>query len=193
MKIIWHSFRMLLWMSILTGLLYPVLITLISAFILPDQSSGSLLIIDGKVRGSKLIAQKFSGDRYFWPRPSAVDYHPLPSGGSNLGPTSSELKKRVEERRKALIKGGNGDPLAIPADLIFASGSGLDPHISPEAAYFQVDRVAKARSMQSEKLREIVASLIEKPTLRLMGQARVNVLMLNHVLDELKEADEKHE
>ncbi|MFI5344114.1 MAG: potassium-transporting ATPase subunit KdpC [Chlamydiales bacterium] len=190
MKIIWQSLRMVLWMTLFIGLFYPVFITLISFYLFPDQSSGSLLIIDGKVRGSKLIAQKFTDDRYFWPRPSAVDYHPLPSGASNLGPISAELKKLVEERRKTLVKGGNADPLTVPADLIFASGSGLDPHISPEAAYFQIERIAKARSMPAEKLKEIVAASIEKPTLRVMGQARVNVLMLNHVLDE---ADEKHE
>jgi potassium-transporting ATPase KdpC subunit len=192
MKIIWQSLRMLLWMTLLTGLFYPVLITLIGVYLFPDQSTGSLLIIDGKVRGSKLIAQKFTGDRYFWPRPSAIDYHPLPSGASNLGPISAELKRLVEERRKALTKGGNDDPLAVPADLIFASGSGLDPHISPAAAYFQIDRIANARRMSVEKLKEIVALSIEKPTLGVMGQARVNVLILNYVLDKLNEADEKH-
>lgn len=193
MKMIWQSLRMLFWMTILTGLIYPILITLIGYFMFFDRSTGSLLTIDGNVRGSKLIAQKFTSDRYFWARPSAIDYNPLPSGGSNLGPISSKLKKQVEERRKKLsINSSNIDPLLIPADLLFASGSGLDPHITPEAAYFQVERIAKARSIPADAIRELIDLSIEKPTLRVMGRSRINVLILNQSLDAIKKVEEKH-
>ena len=158
MKIVWQSLRMLVWMIILTGLIYPAFITFTAYFIFHDQAMGTLLLIDGKPRGSKLIAQDFHSDRYFWPRPSAVNFNPLSSGGSNLGPTSSLLKQHVEERRQTLFSSttpnGRPDPLSIPPDLLFASGSGLDPHISPETCYYQLERIAKARSIKSQKLRE---------------------------------------
>lgn len=192
MKMIWQSLRMLLWMTVLTGLFYPGLILLIAYFAFPDLSTGSQLMIDGKSRGSKLIAQKFTGDKYFWPRPSADDYNTLPSSASNLGPISKELKKQVDDRRQSLAKSNHGEESSVPIDLLFTSGSGLDPHISPEAAYFQIDRIAKARSKDPKRVKELVDALIEKPTLRVMGSPRVNVLMLNYELDQISKAEEKH-
>lgn len=192
MKVVWESLRMLLWMTILTGLLYPVLITGIAKVFFNDAASGSILEIDNKPRGSKLIAQKFTSDRYFWPRPSTVDYNALSSGGSNLGPTSAELKKQVDERRQSLAKKSGVDPAKVPDELLFASGSGLDPHITLEAAYFQLDRVAKARSMDPETIRKAIDHLTETQPLRLLGKTRINVLMLNQYLDQINQAKNKH-
>lgn len=189
-KMIWQSLRLLVWMTILTGLIYPVLITFIAYFVFHDQATGSLLYVDGKPRGSRLISQKFSSDRYFWPRPSAVDFNSFSSGGSNLGPISNDLKQQVENRSLLLSKNNGFDP--IPLDLLFASGSGLDPHISPEAAYYQLNRVANARSIKPEKMRDWIDSFIEKPTLRVMGTRRINVLLLNQFLDANSKVEEKH-
>jgi K+-transporting ATPase ATPase C chain len=180
-------------MIFLTGIIYPSLITLTAKFIFPEHAAGSLLLIDGKPRGSTLIAQNFNGDKYFWPRPSAINFDPLSSGGSNLGPISKLLKEQVENRSQSLSKNHAVDSLSIPSDLLFASGSGLDPHISPHAAYFQIDRIAKARSLSAQKLREWTDAFIEKPTLRLMGSPRVNVLMLNQFLDANTPIENQHE
>lgn len=192
MKIVWESLRMLVWMVILTGLLYPILITAIAYLFFPEQSTGNILVIDGQKRGATLIAQKFTSDRYFWPRPSAVDYNPLPSGGSNLGPTSALLKKIVDERREDFAKKNGVDPDKVPSEMLFASGSGLDPHISFEAAYFQIDRVAKARSMSREAIKAAVDSVTESANFRILGTRRINVLMLNHALDQMKKTDGTH-
>ena len=131
--------RMFMWMLFLTGIAYPLCVTLISYVAMRHKAQGSLLTFEGRVIGSSLIAQKFESSQYFWPRPSAIDYQPLPSGGSNLGPTSRELKKEVEMRRSRYTS------KQVPSELLFASASGIDPHISPEAAYFQSSRVANAR------------------------------------------------
>ena len=176
--------------TILTGLVYPLFITLIGQLVFPGQSNGSMMTNSGRAVGSTLIAQKFDQDKYFWPRPSSQDYNPMPSGGSNLSPTSKQLQDTVEARKQALLK---ADPTKtaeeIPADLIYASGSGLDPHISPAAAVFQVDRIVKARQFDSAKKDEII-KLIEKLTegrdLGVFGEPRVNVLKLNAELDSLR-------
>ena len=180
MKTIWTSLRCLLVMTVLTGAGYTLLMTGAGRLLYPDRTRGSLVIKDGKVIGSALIAQNFTGPRYFHPRPSAVDYNPLPSGGSNLGPTSLDLKTAVEKRRALLSGGGVTDK--IPADLLFASGSGLDPHISPEAARFQAGRVAKARGMDAERgraLDRLIVEMTEGRTFGILGEPRVNVLILN--------------
>lgn len=190
---IWQSIRMLIWMTILTGLLYPVLITSISQFAFPEQARGSLLFIDDQPRGSILIAQPFKHPQYFWPRPSAIDFNPLLSGGSQLGPTSRQLKELVEKRRRFLLSASQKDSHSIPPDLLFASASGLDPHISPQAAYFQMERVAAARSISVEQLQTWVENFMEKPTLRVLGTYRINVLKLNHYLDIQSFEDKKHE
>lgn len=182
----WRCFRLFLWLTVLTGVLYPLLITFIAYFTMHPQSTGSIIIHKDKAIGSKLIAQKFSSDKYFWPRPSAVDYNPLPSGGSNLGPISLDLKKAVD-MRTAVIKKAHPDASIekIPAELLFASGSGLDPHISPETAFFQIDRIAKASKMDEEALKQLVNKMTDRRQLGFLGTKCVNVLMLNIALDEL--------
>jgi potassium-transporting ATPase KdpC subunit len=184
----WHCLRLYIWMAILTGILYPLLITIIALFSMHPQATGSIISRKGKAVGSQLIAQKFTKDKYFWPRPSAVDYNPLPSGGSNLGPISAELKKNVDERAVIISKThANVARNKIPSELLFASGSGLDPHISPEAALFQVERVAKARKMEASVIKKLIHKMTEKRLLGFLGQNCVNVLSLNIALDELNE------
>jgi K+-transporting ATPase ATPase C chain len=183
------SLRILLVMIILTGISYPLFITGVSQLIFPANANGSLLIKDGKIAGSELIGQKFDSSIYFWSRPSAIDYNPVPSGASNLGPTSDILNKKVVERRilfatKNLIT----NKTVIPKEMIFASGSGLDPHISPEAALLQVNRITKARNLDDLHKNQLIAlvnSLIEHPQFALLGESRINVLQLNLITDSL--------
>lgn len=171
------ALKLFLFMTILTGLVYPLLITLIVQVAIPFQANGSLIRQGDRVVGSKLIAQNFQKEAYFWPRPSAIDYDPLkPSGGSNYGPTSKKLKEVIVERMKRYP---GAVPSAIPSELLYASGSGLDPHISVKTAYYQADRVARARSLQNPaKLKELIDSLAEG-----FGKQYVNVLLLNQALD----------
>jgi len=181
-------------LSVITGLAYPALITGLSKVIFPKPAAGSLIQAGGNVIGSELIGQAFTAPRDFWGRPSAtVDANgkPLPynaanSGGSNLAPSNPDLKKAVEERIAALRA---ADPEAtgpVPVDLVTTSASGLDPHISPAAAAFQVHRVAKARGLDEAKVRDLVAAHTEGPQWGVLGEARVNVLMLNLALDQLR-------
>jgi len=176
-------------MTILTGIFYPLFITGVSQLIFPANANGSLLIKDCKIAGSEWIGQKFDSNIYFWSRPSAIDYNPIPSGASNLGPSSDKLKKQVAERRVLFTeKNLLTDTTAIPSEMIFASGSGLDPHISPEAALLQVNRIAKARNLddlQKKQLIALVNSLIEHPQFALLGESRINVLRLNLKTDSL--------
>ncbi len=176
---------MFLWLSLLTGVIYPVLITIAVQFSMKERADGSLIRSRNKIIGAKLIGQKFSTDKYFWGRPSAVDYNPLPSGGSNLGPTSKELEKLVAHRKSAFTS----TTTPIPSDLLFASGSGLDPHISSTAAHFQVDRIIKARGLKEpEQINTLTKMILENTTpsyLRIFGKPCVNVLMLNIALDEV--------
>lgn len=174
-------------LTLLLGGIYPAVVTVAAGFLFPRQAGGSLVTDgNGRVIGSLLIGQPFSGEKYFWPRPSATGdfpYNPLLSGGSNLGPTNPALIRRVEERVGQLRRSGiAGD---IPADLVFASASGLDPHISPEAARLQIARVAEARGMKAEELEKIVASHTEKRQAGVLGAPRVNVLALNLALDKV--------
>ena len=169
--------------TVIFGLGYPLGVTLLSQGIFPNQANGSLIVKDGKVVGSRLIAQAFTGDQYFHPRPSAAGngYDPTSSGGSNLAPTNQALVMRVQQDVAKLQKENPG--ASIPADLATASGSGLDPDISPAAAEFQIPRVAKARAMKTDDLRRIVARHTQPRQLRLLGEPRVNVLELNLDLD----------
>jgi K+-transporting ATPase ATPase C chain len=185
MKTLLTALKFIMLMTVLTGIAYPLLITGIGRLFFARQAEGSLIIDGGKVLGSELIAQKSTDPRYFWPRPSAVDYNPLPSGGSNSGPTSAALRDSVVARRARFLA---ADGAPIPADLLSASGSGLDPHISPEAAHYQFERVAFARQLDKAQ-RTALLSLIDKYTETLtfgiLGQSRVNVLRLNLALDSL--------
>jgi potassium-transporting ATPase KdpC subunit len=189
-KQILTSLKMFLVMTILTGVLYPVLMTVIAQLVFPNKSNGSMIEKNGKIIGSELIAQKFQSDKYFWCRPSAIDYNPLPSGASNLGPTSKALKDSVEKRRKRFIEQNFLPPnTTVPTEMLFASGSGIDPHISPDAAFLQVDRIAQARGFDEQKkalLKTLVRNHIEALQFGFLGETRVNVLRLNLVLDAMK-------
>jgi K+-transporting ATPase ATPase C chain len=176
--------------TIVTGLIYPLFITLVGQLVFPGQSNGSMMTSNGRIVGSTLISQRFDHDKYFWPRPSSQDYNPLPSGGSNLSATSKQLQDAVAARKQVLLK---ADPTKtaeeIPADLISASGSGLDPHISPAAALFQVDRLVAARGLDSAKkdaIIKLIGRLTEGRDLGVFGEPRVNVLRLNAELDNIR-------
>ncbi len=170
----------------MTGLIYPLVITGIAQVAFRNQANGSLLVRDGTVVGSELIAQQFTGDKYFWPRPSAGSYATVPSGASNLGPTSQALQSNVTANATAFRTGNKlAADAPVPADMVFTSASGLDPHISPEAARLQVTRVAAARSMGADQIKTLVEKFVEQPQWGIFGEARVNVLRLNLALDEL--------
>jgi K+-transporting ATPase ATPase C chain len=187
---------MIVVMTILTGLIYPLAVTGIAESLFPDQARGSLLEANGKIVGSALIGQSFTDDKYFHGRPSATTdtdpndatktvpapYNAASSGGSNLGPTSKALVERAKDDAAKLALPA-GTP--IPADLVTTSGSGLDPHISPAAAALQVARVAQARNRPAAEIERLVAAATEDRTLGLLGEPRVNVLRLNLALDTL--------
>jgi K+-transporting ATPase ATPase C chain len=180
------SIRALLVLTVLTGVAYPLLVTGIAQLAFHDQAQGSLIEKDGKAVGSKLIAQPFSDPKHFWSRASGTSPKPYDggsSGATNQGPTNPALKDAVADRIKALREADPGNTKAVPIDLVTASGSGLDPHISPAAAEYQVERIARARSLPPDTVRALVAKYTEGRTLGLLGEPRVNVLQLNLALD----------
>ena len=186
MKLLIQSILLTIVFTVITGILYPLVITGISQVAFHDQANGSLLMRDGKVVGSALLAQQFTGDKYFWPRPSAGSYATVPSGASNLGPTSQTLQNNVATNAAAFRTGNKlAADAPVPADMVFTSASGLDPHISPEAARLQVARVAAARSMAVDPVNTLVEKFVEPPQWGIFGEARVNVLRLNLALDEM--------
>jgi K+-transporting ATPase ATPase C chain len=175
--------------SVLTGLVYPLFITGVVQVAMPERASGSLIVVDGKVVGSELIGQMFIDPGYFHGRPSAVGYSANSSGASNLGPSSTKLMEQVSQRVAEVRSENNLPPdTSVPADLVLASGSGLDPHISPDAALIQVKRVAKARGLPEEDVTALVQSRIEPAQFGVLVQNRVNVLKLNMALDEMTKA-----
>jgi K+-transporting ATPase ATPase C chain len=189
MKTFVQSFMMLLGLTILTGVIYPLAVTAAGNIFYKDRVHGQIVRNQDQPVASRLIAQKITSLKYFWPRPSAADYNAAASAASNLGPTSADLKKLYDERKKSLMAAhpDDGEP---PQDLLFASGSGLDPEISPAAAFYQLNRVAKARNLnpeQSARLKTLVESLVQKPTLGFLGDSRLNVMDLNLALDSMKE------
>jgi len=171
--------RMLLALSVLTGILYPLLVTALAQICFPEQANGSLIVEGDVVRGSHLVGQAFDDPKFFWGRPSATTppYNASASSGSNLGPTNPALAGRIASLRTTL-----GGGARIPVDLLTSSGSGLDPHISPAAALFQVERVATARGMPIEDLRDLVEQHVEGRPWGFLGEPRVNVLELNLAL-----------
>ena len=178
-------------MTLLTGIIYPLLMTGIAQISFPTKANGSLIMKDGMIIGSELIGQKFDSSIYFWSRPSAIGYNPIPSGASNYGPTSDTLRKLVEARRVRFVQANSiVDILSIPKEMVFASGSGLDPHISPESALLQAERICNARKFdnnQKEKLLNKINEITERPQYYLLGEERINVLLLNLELDKLDE------
>lgn len=176
---------LLLW-TVITGVAYPLLVTAIAQIGFPDQANGSLLVKDGKPLGSALIGQPFDNPKYFWGRPSATTPFPYNAGsssGSNLSPTNVDLVKAVRARVEALRAADPGNTAPVPVDLVTASASGLDPHISPAAALYQVRRVARARGLAEDAVRRLVDQHTESRQLGLLGESRVNVLTLNLTLD----------
>jgi K+-transporting ATPase ATPase C chain len=187
MKDIKPAILLFLAFTVICGGIYPAVVTGIAQALFPRQAMGSFITDrSGREIGSRLIGQPFSDARYFWPRPSATSdfgYNPMVSGGSNAGPTNPDYLKTVGDRVKALRDTGVTVP--VPADLVQASASGLDPHISPDSARLQVPRVAKARGMKEEDLTKLVAHAIDDRQFGILGEPRVNVLVLNLNLDKL--------
>lgn len=175
--------------TVLVGLVYPGVVTLCGQVLFPKQANGSLIKVHGKVVGSELIGQTFDDPQYFWGRPSATSpqaYNAASSGGSNLGPTNPALMDAVKGRVEALRKADPENTAPVPMDLVTASGSGLDPDISPAAAYYQASRVAKVRKLELKTVQDLIDKHIEGRWLGFIGDPRVNVLKLNLDLDGLK-------
>jgi K+-transporting ATPase ATPase C chain len=174
-------------LSAVTGVAYPAIVTAIAQVVFPHRANGSLIVKEGKAVGSALIGQPFDDPKYFWDRPSATSpfqYNAGASSGSNLGSTNPALTKAVQERVDALRAADPGNTALVPVDLVTASASGLDPHISPAAALYQVGRVARARKMDESAVRRLVEQNTEGRQFGFLGEPRVNVLALNLALDD---------
>ena len=189
MKTISTAFRIFLILTLLTGIAYPLVVTGITQLAFPSKANGSLLVRQNRVIGSELIGQTFDSAAYFTSRPSAIAYQTLPSGGSNLGLTSSKLKAQVAARKlQFLVSNGLDEKTVVPSEMLFASASGLDPHISPRSARMQVNRISGARQLnavQKRKLLQLIEQHTEKPQFYCLGENRVNVLLLNLHMDDV--------
>ena len=187
MDILRPALSVFAFLTLITGVVYPLAVTSIAAVVFPKQASGSLIERGGKIVGSALIGQPFSDARYFWSRPSATSppYNAGASSGSNLGPLNLALADAVKTRVAALKAADPTETAAPPIDLVTASGSGLDPHISPAAAAYQVARVARTRGLSTEQVQQLVDAATEGRELGVLGEPRVNVLLLNLALDDL--------
>jgi potassium-transporting ATPase KdpC subunit len=187
MKLFIQSVRQTILWTIIAGVAYPLVMTGISQLLFHKQANGSLIERNGQIVGSALIAQQFTGDKYFWPRPSAGSYATVPSGASNYGPTSQALQSNVTANAAAFRTGNKlAADAPVPADMVFTSASGLDPHISPEAARLQVARIAAARGLPEDQVKALVETFVEAPQWGIFGEPRVNVLELNVALDDLQ-------
>lgn len=176
-------------LTVITGVLYPAVVTLVARVFFAEEASGSVIERDGRAVGSRLLGQPFTGPNYFWSRPSATapqPYNGAASSGSNQGPTNPALEAAVRGRIAALRSADPGNTRPVPVDLVTASGSGLDPHISPAAAEYQVARVARARGLGEAEVRKLVQDATEGRTFGVLGEPRVNVLQLNLALDALR-------
>jgi K+-transporting ATPase ATPase C chain len=176
-------------LTVITGLIYPLVVAGVAQVLFPRQANGSLIVKNGQAIGSELIGQPFDDPKYFWGRPSATSpfpYNAAASSGSNLGPTNPALTDAVKARLDALKAADPANTQAVPVDLVTSSASGLDPHISPAAAAYQVTRVARARGLDESAVRQLVAQYTEGRDLGVLGEPRVNVLELNLALDALK-------
>jgi K+-transporting ATPase ATPase C chain len=189
MKTISTALRIFLILTLLTGIIYPLAVTGITQLAFPFKANGSLIVSKHQILGSQLIGQSFDSTAYFFSRPSAIDYKTIPSGGSNLGMTSNKLKIQVAGRKTQFLSfNGLSSNTIVPSEMLFASASGLDPHISPEAALLQVNRIVEARQLDSTKkqmLLQLIEQHTEKPQFYFLGEKRVNVLLLNLSLDEV--------
>ena len=183
-KLIYQSVLMTVITTVLLGIVYPLAVTGVAQLLFPDKANGQLISRNGVAIGSRILAQPFASERYFHPRPSAAGngYDATSSGGTNLGPTNKKLVDRVAQDVATLKAENPNTP--VPVDLVTYSGSGLDPHISPAAALFQVPRVARARGMSENAVRELIESHVEGRQFGLFGEPRVNVLELNLALDQ---------
>lgn len=183
------AITLLILMTAITGVGYPLVVTGVATVLFPGQAAGSLIVKDRKPLGSHLIGQPFSDPKYFWSRPSATSpqpYNGLSSGGSNLGPLNPALTDAVKARIAALQAADPTNHAPIPADLVTASGSGLDPDISPAAAYYQADRIARIRHLSPDRVRALISAHTRGRLLGVIGEPRVNVLELNLALDTMK-------
>lgn len=191
MKYFMTALRFKIFMIILLGLVYPFAMTGISQVLFSDNANGNFISRGGQIVGAKLIGQNFEKPEYFWSRPSAIGYNPSPSGGSNLGQAATALKQVAEERRAKLKAAHPEQPGEPPQDLLFASSSGLDPHISLEAASYQLPRVAKARNLNTTQLQKVIEEVTENRQFGIFGEPTVNVLALNLALDKVQGINER--
>jgi K+-transporting ATPase ATPase C chain len=188
-KLLRPAISLFVLLSIVTGVFYPLLVTGVARLAFPAAASGSLIVREGKPIGSELIGQNFTEPKYFWGRPSATapqPYNAAASSGSNLGPLNPALAAAVKARIEALRAADPGNPRPVPIDLVTASASGLDPHISPAAADYQAERVARSRQLDPQTVRQLIAQYSEGPDLDVFGETRVHVLRLNLALDAIK-------